>query len=53
LALAIAVMPLALLAAAYWFDVRMLAFTVLVLVAVLAGVAAGWRWRNGPAERWW
>lgn len=52
LALAIALVPLALLAAAYWFDVRMLACAVLVLVAVLAGVTAGWRWRNGPKERW-
>lgn len=53
LALAIAIVPLALLAAVYWFDLRMLAFAILVLVAGLAGVAAGWRWRNGPAEGWW
>ena len=53
LALAIAIVPLALLAAVYWFDLRMLAFAILVLVAALAGVAAGWRWRNGPAERQW
>ncbi|TAN03853.1 MAG: hypothetical protein EPN36_10575 [Rhodanobacteraceae bacterium] len=51
LALAIAAVPLALLAAAYWFDVRMLACAVLVLIAVLAALAAVWRWRN-PGAGW-
>ncbi|HEX5960183.1 MAG TPA: TMEM43 family protein [Rhodanobacteraceae bacterium] len=52
LALAIASVPLALLAAACWFNVRMLAFVVLVVVAVLAAVTAAWRWRVGPGTRW-
>ncbi|HWG67039.1 MAG TPA: TMEM43 family protein [Rhodanobacteraceae bacterium] len=47
LALAVAVAPLALLAAICWFDARMLAFVVLLVVAILAGVFAAWRWRNG------
>ncbi|TAN02271.1 MAG: hypothetical protein EPN40_01465 [Rhodanobacteraceae bacterium] len=51
LALAIAIVPLALLAAAYWFDVRMLVFAILVLVAVLAALVAVWRWRN-PEVVW-
>jgi len=47
LALAIAVVPLALLAAVCWFDVRMPAFVLLLVVAILAGVFAAWRWRHG------
>lgn len=46
LALAIAIVPLALLAAIFWFDLRMLAFVVLLAIAILAAVAAAWRWRN-------
>ena len=46
LSLAIAGVPLALLAAICWFDVRMLAFAVLLGVAILAGVFAAWRWRH-------
>ena len=52
LALAIAVAPLALLAAICWFDVRMLAFVVLLAIATLAGVIAAWRWRHGTAGGW-
>lgn len=52
LALALAVVPLALIAAAIWFDVRIFACAALVLVAVLAGVVAGWRWRNGRKGGW-
>jgi hypothetical protein len=51
LSLAIAVAPLALLAAAYWFEVRMSAFAILVLLAAVAGAVAAWRWRNGPAQK--
>lgn len=47
LALAVAIVPLALLAAICWFDVRMLAFVVLLAVAILAGAMAAWRWRHG------
>jgi hypothetical protein len=52
LALAIAVVPLALLAAVFWFDVRMLAFVVLLSIAILAGVFAAWRWRHGMEGGW-
>lgn len=52
LALAVAVVPLALLAAVCWFDVRMLAFVVLAVVAILAGVLAVWRWRYGVGDGW-
>ena len=52
LALAIAVVPLTLLAAICWFDVRMLAFVVLLAVAVLAALVAVWRWRHGMAGGW-
>jgi len=52
LALAIAVVPLALLAAVFWFDVRMLAFVVLLSIAILAGVVAAWRWRHGTEGGW-
>jgi len=51
LTLAIAIVPLALVAAAYWFEVRMLAFAILVLVAVLAAIVALWRWRATISER--
>lgn len=46
LALATAVVPLALLAAICWFDVRMQAFVVLLAIAILAAVLAAWRWRH-------
>jgi hypothetical protein len=46
LALAIAVFPLAVLAAAFWFDVRMLASVILMLVAAAAVVVAAWRWHH-------
>jgi hypothetical protein len=46
LALSIAVIPLAVLAAVFWFDVRMLAASVLIAVAVAAAAAAAWRWRG-------
>jgi len=46
LALAIAVFPLAALAAAFWFDVRMLASVILMLVAAAAVVVAAWRWHH-------
>lgn len=45
LALALAVVPLAALAAAAWFDVRTPAASILVIVAVLAAVVTAWRWR--------
>lgn len=48
LALALAVVPLAALAAALWFGVRAPVFTVLVIVAALAAAVAGWRWRWPP-----
>jgi hypothetical protein len=46
LALAIAVLPLAILATMFWFDVRMLTAAILVAVAVVAAVVAVWRWRS-------
>ena len=52
LALAAAVVPLALLAAICWFDARMLAFVALLVVAILAGVFAAWRWRHGAGGGW-
>jgi hypothetical protein len=52
LALAVALVPLALIAAVCWFDVRTLAFVATVLVTILASVAAVWRWRNGVREGW-
>jgi hypothetical protein len=52
LALAVAILPLALLAAICWFDVRMLAFVVLLVVAILAGVFTVWRWRHGVDGGW-
>ena len=48
LSLAIAVVPLAILAAAYWFDARVFAAAILVAVAVAAIGVAAWRWRVGP-----
>ena len=44
-ALAIAVAPLAILAAAYWFDVRTLAAAILIAIAVAAAAVAAWRWQ--------
>lgn len=52
LALAFAVVPLALLAAVCWFDVRMPAFVVLFVVGILSGVFAAWRWRHGVDGGW-
>ena len=52
LALAVAAVPLALLAAIFWFDVRMLAFVVLLAIAILAGVAVAWRWQNDARGGW-
>lgn len=52
LALAVALVPLALIAAASWFYVRMLVFVAMVLVAILASLVAVWRWRNGKREGW-
>lgn len=52
LALAVAIVPLALLAAICWFDVRMQAFVALLAVAILAGVVAAWRWRHGVGDGW-
>jgi len=49
LALAIAVIPLAVLAAVFWFDVRTLAAAILVLAAAAAVALAVWRWRVRPA----
>ena len=46
LSLAISVVPLAAIAAFFWFDVRMLAFSILTLVAVLAALVALWRWHH-------
>lgn len=45
LSLAIAVVPLAILAAVFWFDVRTLAAAILILVAAAAVAVAAWRWR--------
>lgn len=50
LSLAVALVPLALLAAAYWFEVRMLAANVLVVIAIVAAAVATWRWRNRSGE---
>lgn len=47
LALAVAVVPLALLAAISWFDVRTQAFVLLLAAAVAAALVAAWRWRHG------
>jgi hypothetical protein len=50
LSLAIAGTLLAAIAAVFWFDVRMLAFTVLTTLAVLAALVASWRLRHANAE---
>ncbi|MGH8191705.1 MAG: TMEM43 family protein [Rhodanobacteraceae bacterium] len=50
LPLATALVPLAALAAAYWFDVRTIAAAVLVAIAVAAAAFAAWRWRSGFRE---
>ncbi|HET9817648.1 MAG TPA: TMEM43 family protein [Rhodanobacteraceae bacterium] len=47
---ALAAVPLAALAAAYWFDVRNLAASILVVVVVLAAALAAWRIRHGLRE---
>jgi hypothetical protein len=52
LALAVAIIPLALLAAICWFDVRMPAFVALLAIAILAGVFVAWRWRHGVDGGW-
>ncbi len=52
LSLAIAVVPLALIAAVCWFDARMLAAVVLVLAAFVAALVALWRWRNAAGRGW-
>ena len=52
LALVVAAVPLALVAAVCWFDVRMPAFVALLMVAILAGVFAAWRWRHGMDGGW-
>jgi hypothetical protein len=50
LALAVAAIPLAVLAAAFWFDVRTLAAAILILVALAAVAVAVWRWRLARPE---
>ncbi len=50
LALALAVVPLALVAAVCWFEVRMLAFVVLLAAAVAAALVVAWRWRRGAKD---
>ncbi|MBS0382709.1 MAG: hypothetical protein JSR56_09760 [Proteobacteria bacterium] len=50
LSLAIGVVPLAILAAAYWFGVRTLAGTILAVIAIVAVAVAAWRWRHGQKE---
>lgn len=50
LSLAMAVVPLAILASVYWFNVRTLAATILVVVAALAALVAVWRARSGLRE---
>lgn len=50
LSLAVAVVPLAALAAACWFGVRMFAASGLVAIAVAAAAGAAWRWRAGSKE---
>jgi hypothetical protein len=50
LSLAIAGTLLAAIAAVFWFDVRMLAFTFLTTLAVLAALVASWRLRHANAE---
>jgi hypothetical protein len=50
LSLATAVVPLAVLAAVCWFDVRAVSTTILVALAILAAVLAGWRARSDLRE---
>jgi ABC-type transport system involved in cytochrome bd biosynthesis fused ATPase/permease subunit len=50
LSLATAVVPLAVLAAVCWFDVRAVATTTLVAIAILAAVLVGWRARSDLRE---
>lgn len=50
LALAVAVVPLALLALVNWWGVRMPAAIALVFVVAAAAAVAGWRWRLPPAK---
>ncbi|KAJ0339525.1 hypothetical protein COL154_014214, partial [Colletotrichum chrysophilum] len=50
LSLALALVPLAVLAGAYWFGVRTLVATGLVVLAVAAAAIAVWRWRNDSEE---
>lgn len=50
LSLAIAIVPLAVLAAVYWFGVRTMAAGILIAVAVLATVVATWRARSDLRE---
>ncbi|HEX5353847.1 MAG TPA: TMEM43 family protein [Rhodanobacteraceae bacterium] len=46
LALAIAVVPLAAIALAYWWDVRMPVAIAMVFVALAGALVAAWRWRG-------
>lgn len=50
LSLAIAVVPLAVLAAACWFEARVLTACILVAIAAVAAAVVVWRWRNHPRE---
>ena len=51
LALAIAVVPLAILAAVFWFDVRTLPAAILIAIALVAASIAAWRWRASMPGR--
>lgn len=46
-----AAVPLAVVAAGYWFGVRTAAAWILIVLAVLAAVAVAWRWRNVSLTR--
>lgn len=50
LALAVAVVPLAILAAVYWFGVRTLAACGLIALVVAMVLFVAWRWRRNPGE---
>lgn len=50
LTLAVAVVPVALLGAICWFEVRMQACVVLLAAAVAAALVAAWRWRRGAMD---
>lgn len=52
LALAAALVPLALIAAGLWLEARIIVCVALVLLAVLAAIVVGWRWRNGAKGGW-